>query len=51
LPCPVYDRARLTPAGKIAGPAIIEQMDATTYVLPGQTCAVDRYGNLIIRER
>ncbi|BDZ39988.1 hydantoinase/oxoprolinase family protein [Microbacterium suwonense] len=44
----VYDRARLTPGDVIAGPAIIEQMDTTTVLLPGDSCRVDAYRNLII---
>jgi N-methylhydantoinase A len=46
--CPVYDRARLAPGHRLAGPAIIEQMDATTLLLPGETAAVDPYLNLIV---
>ena len=37
VPCPVYDRERLEPGHRLAGPAIVEQMDATTLLLPGQT--------------
>ncbi|WP_336629775.1 MULTISPECIES: hydantoinase/oxoprolinase family protein [unclassified Microbacterium] len=44
----VYDRSRLTPGDIIAGPAIIEQMDTTTVLLPGDECRVDAYRNLII---
>ena len=51
LPCPIYDRARLGAGNAIAGPAIVEQLDATTYILPGQVATVDAYGNLIVRER
>ncbi len=46
--CPVYDRARLKPGNRFAGPAIVEQMDATTLVLPGMTARVDPYLNLIL---
>ena len=46
--CPVYDRARLPGSARIDGPAILEQMDATTVVLPGQTCRPDRHGNLVL---
>ncbi len=46
--CPVYDRARLDAGNRIAGPAIVEQMDATTVVLPGMTARVDAYANLIL---
>jgi N-methylhydantoinase A len=46
--CPIYDRRRLGPGHKVRGPAIIDQMDSTTLVLPGQTTTVDAYLNLII---
>jgi N-methylhydantoinase A len=46
--CPIYDRARLRPGNVLPGPAIIEQMDSTTVVLPGQRASVDRWRNLVI---
>jgi N-methylhydantoinase A len=46
--CPVYDRDRLQPGNRFAGPAIVEQMDATTLVLPGMTARVDPTLNLIL---
>jgi N-methylhydantoinase A len=46
--CPVYDRERLTPGNRIPGPAIVEQMDATTLVLPGWEGRVDPYLNLVL---
>ncbi|HEY6434502.1 MAG TPA: hydantoinase/oxoprolinase family protein [Acetobacteraceae bacterium] len=46
--CPVYDRERLRCGNCIAGPAIVEQMDATTVVLPGMTGRVEPYLNLIL---
>jgi N-methylhydantoinase A len=48
VPCPVYDRDRLLPGNRFAGPAVVEQMDATTLVLPGMTARVDGYANLIM---
>lgn len=45
---PLYDRARLKPGNEILGPAIIDQLDATTVVLPGQHARVDSYRNLLI---
>ena len=33
---------------KIAGPAVIEQMDSTTVLPPGAMLTADRHGNLII---
>jgi N-methylhydantoinase A len=46
--CPVYDRDRLDAGNRIAGPAIIEQMDTTTVVLPGLLARVEPYLNLIL---
>jgi N-methylhydantoinase A len=48
VPCPVYARDRLRPGNRFAGPAIVEQMDATTLVLPGMTARIDGYLNLIL---
>ena len=46
--CPVYDRKLLKHGNQIAGPAIIEQMDTTSVLLPDMTAAVDAYLNLIV---
>ncbi len=46
--CPVYDRDKLRAGNRIAGPAIVEQMDATTLVLPGMIARVEPYLNLIL---
>jgi N-methylhydantoinase A len=46
--CLIYGRERLGPGHCILGPAIVEQMDSTTLILPGQTATVDPYLNLII---
>ncbi|TCR68621.1 hydantoinase/oxoprolinase family protein [Bosea sp. BK604] len=51
LNCPIYDRTRLGAGATIDGPAIVEQLDATTYLLPGQRAVVDVHGNLFIREQ
>jgi N-methylhydantoinase A len=45
---PVYDRATLMPGDTIIGPAVIEQLDATTLLFPGDRAAVDPYLNLIV---
>jgi N-methylhydantoinase A len=45
---PIYARERLQPGNCFAGPAIVEQMDATTLVPPGMTARVDRWLNLIL---
>lgn len=47
---PVYDRERLRAGNVIPGPAIVEQMDSTTLILPGQTGQVDSHLNLVIQE-
>ncbi len=51
VPCPVFDRARLLAGHRIAGPAIVEQFDATTLLLPGQEARVDDLGFLVVAER
>lgn len=45
---PVYDRSLLTPGDVFTGPAIVEQMDTTTVLLPFDACRVDEYRNLIV---
>ena len=46
--CPIYEREGLEPGNRVPGPAVIEQMDTTTLVLPDQRARVDAYRNLII---
>jgi N-methylhydantoinase A len=46
--CPVYAREELKSGNRFAGPAIVEQMDATTVVLPGMVAQVDPHLNLIL---
>ncbi len=48
VPTPIYAREKLCPGNRFAGPAIVEQMDATTLVPPGTTARVDAYLNLIL---
>ena len=45
---PVYARATLQATHVVRGPAIVEQLDATTVIFPGQDAVVDLYGNLLI---
>ncbi len=47
--CAVLDRARLACGHVVAGPAAIEEMDATTLVHPGWRADVDEHGNLLLR--
>ena len=46
--CPVLDRDRLRAANRFTGPAIIEQMDATTVVPPGWIARVEPFLNVIL---
>lgn len=48
---PVYRRAALPMGEALMGPAIINEMSATTLVLPGQAVTADRWGNLILRTK
>jgi N-methylhydantoinase A len=45
---PIYVRERLPLAARFGGPAIIEQLDCTSVVEPGQQVVVDAIGNLIV---
>ena len=48
VPTPVLDRANLRCGDVIDGPAVVDQLDATTLVPPNWTATVDEYGNLLI---
>jgi len=48
VPCAIFDRDKLVAGHRFNGPAIVEQMDSTTLVLPGQKAVVDRHLNLIL---
>ena len=48
LDCPVYQRERLDVGASFAGPAIVDQLDCTTVVFPGQCARVDEYRNIVI---
>ena len=45
---PVYNRYALTPGARIAGPAIIEEREATTVIPAGDSVTVDATGTLAI---
>jgi N-methylhydantoinase A len=47
--CPVYERERLPPGARFEGPAVVEEVGATTVLLPDWTAAVDEWGNLRLR--
>ena len=47
--CACVDRETLGAGALVRGPAIVEQLDSTTVVAPGQRATVDRIGNLVLR--
>jgi N-methylhydantoinase A len=47
---PVFDRGKLLRGNAIAGPAIVEEHDASTLVHPGWTATVDEHANLVLRK-
>ena len=44
----LYNRDLLAPGNRIAGPALLVQLDTTTVVPPGWDGVVDSYGNLVL---
>jgi N-methylhydantoinase A len=46
--CPIYERGDLGPGMAFPGPAVVEQMDSTTLVHPGQLARVDEWGDLLL---
>jgi len=45
----VLERTRLPAGARFSGPAVVQQIDATTVIEPGAVAAVDAIGNLRIR--
>jgi len=48
LTAEVYDRSKLAAGNRIAGPAIVMEMDSTTVILPAHQGVVDDFGNILI---
>lgn len=48
---PVFEREAIERGGRLTGPAIVEQMDATTVIPDGWDAEVDAFGNLILMRR
>lgn len=44
----IYSRDKLSPFTKICGPAIIEEISASTVIYPGMTAEIDKFGDIII---
>ena len=49
--CSIYDRYRLSAESVLEGPAIVEEIDATTVIHPGYQAIVDKFGNLILTSK
>jgi N-methylhydantoinase A len=49
LTAKIYDRQKLMPGDHVAGPAIIDQFDATTVVPRGMVAEIDATGTLVIQ--
>ncbi|MBX3069309.1 MAG: hydantoinase/oxoprolinase family protein [Thermomicrobiales bacterium] len=49
-PTPIYDRYTIGEGAILTGPAIVEEIDSTTVILPGYAARVDAYGNLMIAQ-
>jgi N-methylhydantoinase A len=47
---PVYRREAWAPGTRLSGPAVIDEYDSTTVVLPGQTWWTDATGSILIEE-
>jgi N-methylhydantoinase A len=46
---PVYERFDLPAGFKLAGPAVVEQVDSTVVIPPGTSAEVDKFLNIVIR--
>ncbi len=44
----IFDREKLGVGTVIPGPAIVQEMDSTTLILPGHAATVDKIGNLLV---
>jgi len=50
IDCPVYQREKLDVGLRVAGPAVLDQLDCTTVICPGQVARVDEWKNLIVTQ-
>jgi N-methylhydantoinase A len=48
--CPVHQREKLDVGLRVVGPAVLDQLDCTTVICPGQVARVDEWKNLIVTE-
>ena len=47
----IYDRSAFGAGSRFTGPAIVEQDDSTTVVLPDQAAQVDDHGQILLETR
>ena len=45
----IYQREVLSAGANFSGPAIVDQLDSTTFVPPGMSAEIDKYLNIIIK--
>jgi N-methylhydantoinase A len=50
IDCPVYQRDKHDMGLSFAGPAVLDQLDCTTVICPGQFARVDEWKNLIVTQ-
>jgi N-methylhydantoinase A len=50
LICPIYQRENLDVGLIVPGPAVLDQLDCTTVIYPGQAARVDEWKNLIVTQ-
>jgi N-methylhydantoinase A len=50
IDCPVYQRDKIDVGQSFAGPAVLDQLDCTTVICPGQVARVDEWKNLIVTQ-
>lgn len=46
--CPTYDRSQLACGQTITGPAVIQEKETATILLPGDEATVSKHGNILI---
>jgi len=48
VPCQIVNRYRMAAADRIAGPAVVEERESTTVILPGDIASLSAAGHLVI---
>ena len=47
--CPTYRRDDVPVGARVAGPAVVEERESTSVLLPGDVAVVDRFRNLLVQ--